>query len=359
MKSIRKLKNITSLLLIMAMIFFIQTVAFASDYTIKYPTVEETPASISGTATIDSINSKKEDAPASSSNNSPLTALATLPTTAANALDVTSSANTPYFTGSYTLNAGQAGYVKLSATQNFNASVYTTGTTDLYIEIYSNQACTNLVASDDDSGHGLNPMIYFYISSGQTFYIKVRGYSNSTSGDFTFVIHRGQPTSRSEKSDMFSTYNSTTYKQYNNCYTYALSYFVHPKTGNKFRINGQNPGEMAGSPITLSDLTDASTAKTKIEAALTKDFNYFGGSWAEINASDQPREGYFKVALVLSPGVDYHWYREIPNGQWGHKPSIDSARLTDASGYLIYQPQSSDRDFTPTYPNYTDFIAFL
>jgi hypothetical protein len=80
------------------------------------------------------------------------------------------------------------------------------------------------------------------------------------------------------------------------------------------------------------------TAKTKIEAALTKDFNYFGGSWAEINASDQPREGYFKVALILSPGVDYHWYREIPNGQWGHKPSIDSARLTDASGYLIYQP---------------------
>jgi hypothetical protein len=54
MKSIRKLKNITSLLLIMAMIFFISTVAFASDYTIKYPTVEETPASISGTATIDS-----------------------------------------------------------------------------------------------------------------------------------------------------------------------------------------------------------------------------------------------------------------------------------------------------------------
>jgi len=98
--------------------------------------------------------------------------------------------------------------------------------------------------------------------------------------------------------------------------------------------------------------------RQKLEAALTKDFNYFGGSWAEINASDQPREGYFKVALVLSPGVDYHWYREIPNGQWGHKPSIDSARLTDASGYLIYQPQSSDRDFTPTYPNYTDFIAF-
>lgn len=108
-------------------------------------------------------------------------------------------------------------------------------------------------------------MIYFYISSGQTFYIKVRGYSNSTSGDFTFVIHRGQPTSRSEKSDMFSTYNSTTYKQYNNCYTYALSYFVHPKTGKKFRINGQNPGEMAGSSITLSDLVDASTAKKKMK----------------------------------------------------------------------------------------------
>lgn len=162
---------------------------------------------------------------------------------------------------------------------------------------------------------------------------------------------------------MFSTYNSTTYQSYNNCYTYALSYYVNLKTGSKFRFNGQNPGEMGGSSTitSTSDLKDVATAKSKIEAGLTKDFTYFGGTWKEISAEDQPRDGYFKVALVLAPNVDYHWYRQIPNGSWTHKPSYLAARDSDASSFLIYQPETCDRLHIKEgegVPDYTKFIAY-
>lgn len=285
-----------------------------------------------------------------------VTPRAALPSIPSNAIAV--SGSTPYFTGSYTLTAGSAGYIKLTATQNYNVSVFTAGSTDTYIEVYSNVACTNLVVSNDDGGHGTNALTYFYITSGSTYYIKIRGYNNLTSGNYTFVLHRGRPTSRSEKGDLFSIYNSSTYQTYNNCYTYALGYYVNPKTGYKFRANGQNPGEMAGNAITMSDLSSASVAKNKIETAMTRDFNYFGGDWKEITATAQPRAGYYKVALVLAPNTDYHWYRQLPNGQWGHKPGSTAAKNTDNSNKIIYQPDNADRDGRPTAPNYTSFLGW-
>lgn len=167
------------------------------------------------------------------------------------------------------------------------------------------------------------------------------------------------PTSRSEKEDMFTTYNSSTYKSYNNCYTYALGYYVNPVTGSKFRWNGQNPGEMSGNAISMEDLVDADTAKAAIETALTADCNYFGGDWAEITSSAQPRAGYYKVALVLDPEDDYHWYRQLPNGQWGHKPGTTTAKNTDCSNYIIYYPNSCDRDGSGDgAPNYTEFLGW-
>ena len=283
--------------------------------------------------------------------------LGQLPTSPSNALSITG--NTPYHVETYNLTAGSAGYVKLTATQNYNCSVFTTGSKDTYIEVYSNAACTSLVTSNDDGGHGVNAKVYFYITSGTTYYIKVRGYSESTSGTYTFVLHRGMPTSRSEKDDMFTTYNSSTYKSYNNCYTYALGYYLNPVTGSKFRWNGQNPGEMSGDAITMEDLVDADTAKAAIEAALTADCNYFGGDWAEITSSAQPRAGYYKVALVLDPEDDYHWYRQLPNGQWGHKPGTTTAKKTDCSNYIIYYPNSCDRDGSDDgAPNYTEFLGW-
>ena len=367
----KKSKNILTMLLATVMLLscFITTNAFAldnpnSEFTFAPSTTDD--PEVFSPAEMDEINldyqSKAEallEAEQSPTDGQRAVAYASLPTSASSGTVVTG--NTPYFTGNYTLNAGSAGYVRFTPTQSYYTCVYTTGSTDTYIEVFTNSACTTRVAYNDDSGDGLNACVYFYANSGTTYYVKLRGYSTSTSGDYFFVLHRGQPTSRSEKGNLFTTYNSSTYQNYNNCYTYALSYYVNPKTGYKFSYGGTNPGAMGGSSITLSDLVNATTAKTKIEAALTKDFNYFGGSWKEISASDQPRAGYFKVALVLAPGQDYHWYRQIPGGTFTHKPSILAARDYDSSNYLIYQPNTCNRDGTqdsPPTPNYTNFIAF-
>jgi len=33
-----------------------------------------------------------------------------------------------------------------------------------------------------------------------------------------------------------------------------------------------------------------------------------------------------KVALVIWPGVDFHWYRQDDNGSWSHKPGMTAVR---------------------------------
>lgn len=279
-----------------------------------------------------------------------------LPTSPSTAYEI--SATSPYFIGNYTLNPGQAGYIKLTTTGNINLSCFTTGSTDTYIEVYSNPSCTNLVTSNDDNGHGANARVYFYTTGGQTYYIKIKGYSNSTSGAYTVVLHRGQPTSRYEKSDMFSYFNSTNYQRYNNCYTYALGYYVNPVTGQRFNGKGVNPGGLSGNPITMNDLSNPSTFKTKVEAAMQRDCNYYGGDFAEITSSTQPRQGYYKVALVLDPGNDYHWYRQLSDGKYGHKPGNTSAILIDASGYYIWYPKSCNRAYSSSGLNYSEFIGY-
>lgn len=286
---------------------------------------------------------------------------ATLPTSPSSATTI-SGGSTPYFFGTYNLKAGSAGYVKYTPTVSINCSVYTTGSTDTYLEIYDNVSCTSPIYSNNNSGHGNNAKIYRYLTAGTTYYIKVKGASTTASGTYTLVFHRGVPTSRSEKSDMFSTFNSDTYKEYTNCYTYAMGYYYHPTTGKKFGYKGCNPGGFSGNPTSFSDLANATTAKAAIEAALTADCNLIGGDWAEISATAQPRQGYYKVALVLDPGSDYHWYRQLPNGQWGHKPGASEARNKDYNNKIIYRPDQCERDTSVMYPNshynYTDFLGW-
>lgn len=261
--------------------------------------------------------------------------------------------------GTHYLKAGVPGYAQVRSLGNQYLSVYTTGSTNTYIEVFADEACTKLIASSDNDGHGKNAQVYFFALAYQPYYIKVKGASAADYGPIDITIQYGQPNSGYEKDDMFEKYNNDTYQRYNNCYTYALSYYVHPRTGNLFRRNGQNPGEMSGSPIGVSDLANATIAKKKIEEAMTKDFAYFGGDWKEIKDYEQPREGYFKVALVLAPGMDYHWYRQVTGPYWVHKLSTLKASYFDASDEYISNPQTCDKDHTAIKgPNYTDFIAY-
>jgi hypothetical protein len=58
-----------------------------------------------------------------------------------------------------------------------------------------------------------------------------------------------------------------------------------------------------------------------------------------------------KVALVMWPNVDYHWYRLDNNGKWSHKMGGTAATNLDNSGNIISDPQTADRG------NYTVFCG--
>ncbi|MBM3241799.1 hypothetical protein FJZ31_36470 [Candidatus Poribacteria bacterium] len=49
-----------------------------------------------------------------------------------------------------------------------------------------------------------------------------------------------------------------------------------------------------------------------------------------------------KVALVVAPGYDYHWYRQDDNGMWSHKPGGTPATNLDNSGNPINDPRTAD-----------------
>jgi len=50
-----------------------------------------------------------------------------------------------------------------------------------------------------------------------------------------------------------------------------------------------------------------------------------------------------KVALVISPGNTFHWYRRDRSGLWSHKPGDGPPTNLDYSGNLIVDPRTADR----------------
>jgi hypothetical protein len=66
--------------------------------------------------------------------------------------------------------------------------------------------------------------------------------------------------------------------------------------------------------------------------------------------SEKPR---WLVALVVAPGIDYHWYRKQKEGFWGHKPGHTPARNTDNNGVVVSNPETCAR------APYTDFCGYF
>jgi hypothetical protein len=60
-----------------------------------------------------------------------------------------------------------------------------------------------------------------------------------------------------------------------------------------------------------------------------------------------------KVALVVAPGNDFHWYRLDDNGLWSHKPGSKPVKNTDESGSLISSPETANRG------KYTSFCGYF
>lgn len=128
-------------------------------------------------------------------------------------------------------------------------------------------------------------------------------------------------------------WNDAGQKQWNNnCYNYATNY-----RSDTFA----QPGLAAGAEYT--QLSCASVRPAAVaDALIAKPF-----------ANNKcPGEGHL-VALVIAPGIDFHWYRKGRNGYWSHKPGGTQATNVDNSNALIPDPRTANRGM------YTQFCTFM
>ena len=70
--------------------------------------------------------------------------------------------------------------------------------------------------------------------------------------------------------------------------------------------------------------------------------------------------GKSKIALVVHPGEDYHFYRQDSDGWWSHKDGANKVKRFDAEGKPIWNPKTAARDYRPkgSFLNYKDFCDF-
>lgn len=123
----------------------------------------------------------------------------------------------------------------------------------------------------------------------------------------------------------------------NNCYNYGRNWktntFAQPG-----RFTGQTARAMTCAEVSAAAMRDGLVPRCQC-----------------LPESEYPRR---LMALVIAPGVDYHWYRKQENGFWGHKPGPTKARNYDNSNVLVTDPRTADRG-AGTSLNYTDFCGFF
>ncbi len=71
-------------------------------------------------------------------------------------------------------------------------------------------------------------------------------------------------------------------------------------------------------------------------------------------------KGKSKIALVVDPGEDYHFYRQDSDGMWSHKDGSNKVKRYDALKRPIFNPKYASRDYEwqGSDLNYTDFCGF-
>ncbi len=159
------------------------------------------------------------------------------------------------------------------------------------------------------------------------------------------------PLSGYEPVYMPSLYNKKAYVQHNhNCFAYAFDIMDLPTpeecNGNDkddckvpFHqpgyASGQKRFDESGEKRCFDLLTRLKSDMPAIEIAR---------NGQPIKFTDTCAKGYSKIALVIDPKQDYHFYRQDSNGFWSHKPGGTAVTNKDSAGRLIYNPELANRD---------------
>jgi hypothetical protein len=120
---------------------------------------------------------------------------------------------------------------------------------------------------------------------------------------------------------------------YFNCYAYAVGDRSDPD-----KVVPSIPGAAGGAPmkqLSIDDLRRGLEQDGAIPANAPKD------------RLPPHRPGFRLIAAVLSPSgqADFHFYRQEADGRWTHKPARSSVTDKDASGEIITDPRTANRDY--------------
>ena len=151
-------------------------------------------------------------------------------------------------------------------------------------------------------------------------------------------------------------------RESHNCYTYFLNMKNQEAVDkckkdldNKNICSRSQPGYYSG-----HDYLNESDYKCPVIMKRTLDDNQ---NILPLSIQDSQKpcpKGFYKGALVVAPGRDYHYYRQDDdlNGRWSHKPGYKPSTNKDSKGEDIYDPRTASRDYGGTL-NYKDFCGYM
>lgn len=155
-----------------------------------------------------------------------------------------------------------------------------------------------------------------------------------------------------------SSYNDNLYvRESHNCYTYFLnlksedSVKLCKNDYSKYNMcKRAQPGYFKGYPkLNKNDY------KCPIMMKRTLDDN---PTISKTSFKKKCPSNYYKGALVVAPGRDYHYYRLNEDNVWTHKPGYKPSTHLDADKNIIVNPKKANRDYGGTL-NYKDFCGFM
>lgn len=147
---------------------------------------------------------------------------------------ITTTINSGSIYSSY-ISQGETNWYKFIAPSTTTYTFETTGSTDTYGEIFPSLvidgSSTGLLVSDDNGGEYTNFKISTQLTTGQTIYLRVRGFSNYTVGSYSLSVSYPHV---HNYCDHYQQYSTLKHKAYCSCGDYILE--SHISNGNYYYI---------------------------------------------------------------------------------------------------------------------------
>ena len=144
-------------------------------------------------------------------------------------------------------------------------------------------------------------------------------------------------------------------RESHNCFAYAFGYLHLPKTKKCTKdscpLPYPQPGRASGYPKWSN--VDGKRCPDLV-ARFMGDVPGIKPSTFEARCP----KGMRKIAPVVAPKDDYHFYRQDANGYWSHKPGATHVTHLDATKRPIYDPQLASRDYPSSGLDYNEFCGY-